>query len=213
MLTMSDEDKKRLSQSPGSRTSARRAGGPRAMAESVPDWTLPRELQPQAEHPQIRSGRRSAFCRDAARRGAGRCVHGVVARHRSSRQRHRWSADGLVLTIGYLITECDTIWISTMDRHRRARSRTRLRLRDRLWPRRAPLRRMSAASRAVRHGRGCAGRRRSAGGQSWWPHGHADDEDRRQARVRPVAGEAPPHRRRAVPGARASALVGHGATA
>ena len=85
------------------------------MADPVPDWTLPRELQPQADSltfdldAVLRSvvmlraeAPDDAFT--ASSLGTDRLGSGIVIR-----------PDGLVLTIGYLITECETIWISTMD--------------------------------------------------------------------------------------------------
>ncbi len=85
------------------------------MAENVPEWTLPRELQPQAESlsfdldavmrsvVMVRAeAPEDAFT--ASSLGTDRLGSGVVIR-----------PDGLVLTIGYLITECESIWLSTMD--------------------------------------------------------------------------------------------------
>ncbi len=54
---MSDEDKKRLFNLRDQDFSAPEQVVFATMADPVPDWTLPRELQPQADSLSFRSGR------------------------------------------------------------------------------------------------------------------------------------------------------------
>src|ERR1700750_49379 len=82
---------------------------------SVSDWKVPASVQPQAEDyahdlDTARSavvGVRAVVPGDAfpaETLGTERAGNGVLIR-----------ADGLVLTIGYLITEAETIWLTLID--------------------------------------------------------------------------------------------------
>jgi S1-C subfamily serine protease len=81
------------------------------------NWAFPEELQPRPENVRfdLKSALRSvvslraeipedAFSAQVL--GTERIGHGVVIRE-----------DGLVLTIGYLITEASTVWLTTIDGH------------------------------------------------------------------------------------------------
>jgi len=87
---------------------------PRTMEES-PDWAFPTELQPSAEELRFDLKRAldavvSLRCEipedafTASILGAERAGSGVVIRD-----------DGLILTIGYLITEAESIWLTTNE--------------------------------------------------------------------------------------------------
>ena len=82
---------------------------------SVSDWKVPASAQPKPEDYaydlDLRLERRGGVARDGSRR----CVHRRDARHRARRQRRAHPRNGLVLTIGYLITEAETIWLTLSD--------------------------------------------------------------------------------------------------
>ena len=95
------------------------------------DWEIPGEIQPKPEDCAFDLDRalgavlglqatvpEDAFT--AGTLGTERAGSGVLIRQ-----------DGLVLTIGYLITEAETIWLTSSRRRRGARPRARLRPGDR----------------------------------------------------------------------------------
>jgi S1-C subfamily serine protease len=47
--------------------------------------------------------------------GAARRLHRPDPRHGARRQRRGDPPDGLVATIGYLVTEAETVWLTTHD--------------------------------------------------------------------------------------------------
>src|SRR5687767_807281 len=81
-------------------------GGTKGLGVSGRDAAEARRL---ALRPRPRAGRRGA---GALRDSRGR-VHRADPRHRARRQRRGDNDSGLVLTIGYLITEASVIWLAT----------------------------------------------------------------------------------------------------
>ena len=118
---------------------------------SASDWTVPPAAQPKPEDYDYDLDRalasvvgiRAVVPADAFTAetlGTERAGNGVLIRE-----------DGVVLTIGYLITEAETVWLTPQRRPRRARPCARLRPGDRLRPGASAgaARRAGAATRAI----------------------------------------------------------------
>ena len=110
---------------------------------SLSDWKVPTSVQPKPEDytydlelalscvVALRATvPTDAFTADTL--GTERAGNGVIIR-----------GNGLILTIGYLITEADTLWLDVERRAIGARSRPRLRPGNRLWA--------CASARQARH--------------------------------------------------------------
>ena len=153
---------------------------------SVSDWKVPAAAQPAGDYGyDLESalaavvGLRAIIPPDAFTAetlGTERAGNGVLIR-----------GDGLILTIGYLITEAETIWLHADRRPHRAGPRARLRPGDRLRPGAGAGAARSAGAADRRFQRG-GGRRARRGRRRRRPHALGRGAHRRAAGIRRLLG-------------------------